>query len=118
MITYRPRTQSKRWLDGDCPSGVLAIYDNPEFADRYTVLYKPLKLKPYHETWIMGRGMSSHPYHPQGFGMSFENQAHEIVAYRNRSTRKACRWSDLPPDVQRCVREDCAEAEVWRTLDA
>lgn len=37
--TYRPRRCSSRWLDADCPKGVLCIMDHPAFADRYTIFY-------------------------------------------------------------------------------
>ena len=38
-MDYRPRRASKRWLDADCPDGVLAIFDIPNICDQYTVFY-------------------------------------------------------------------------------
>lgn len=106
MGDYRPRRASKRWLDGDCPKGVLAIFDNPQFADRYTVFYAEVIGR---DQWkaIGYRGMSEHPFHPQGVGMYGELKPHEVAAYRYRNNRKSCKWTALPPDVQRCVRQDC-----------
>jgi len=114
---YRPRRQSKRWLDGDCPSGVLAIYDNKgKTADRYTVFYaqtfdysKILNDWPDPTIWIGGRFMSEAPSHPQGVGMYVEMKAHEVSSFRYRNRHRACKWSDLPDKVKECVRQDLAD---------
>lgn len=39
MKAYKPKCTNKRWLDEDCPKGVLDIFGHPKFYDRYTVLY-------------------------------------------------------------------------------
>lgn len=110
MRTYKPRRCSARWLDGDCPPGVLAIMDNPAFADRYTVLYAEVyDYEHAHRRYIVGRGMSEDPFHPQGVGLSFEMQTHEAAAYRYRNKHRYCRWTDLPARVQQAVRQDLAE---------
>jgi hypothetical protein len=107
-MTYRPRTQSKKFLDGDCPSGVLAIYDNgDETFDRYTVFYKPSEPVDYAYGWIGYRGMSEDPCAPQGFGIYSEMKAHEVAAYRRRVYHESAKWSDLPEAVKACVRRDC-----------
>lgn len=109
-MTYKPRTQSKKFLDADCPSGVLAIYDNGGSSfDRYTVFYKPVEPINYHDGWIGYRGMSEHPYAPNGFGIYSEMKAHEVAAYRNRIYRESAKWSSLPEDVKRSVRQDCED---------
>lgn len=109
-MTYRPRTQSKKFLDGDCPDGVLAIYDNGgETWDRYTVFYKPQAGADYAYGWIGYRGMSEDPYSPGGFGIYSEMRAHEVAAYRNRSYRHSAKWSDLPEQVKKSVRQDCED---------
>ena len=96
MPAYRPRSQSARFRDGDCPTHVLAIYDNRgATADRYTVIY---------------RDITRDPVHPLGIGMYFENQAGDIAAYRYRIRRHACRWTDLPEAVRECVRQDATAA--------
>jgi hypothetical protein len=109
MSSYTPRRQSKRWLDEDCPQGVLAIYDNGgKTFDRYTVFYRePITGDAYHNMWLGYRGMSEHPFDPQGFGIYSEMQAHEVAQYRYRASHDACKWSDLPDDVKRAVRMDC-----------
>ena len=110
-MTYHPRRQSKRWLDADCPTGVLAILDNKgQSADRYTVIYaKPTTGTTYADMYLGYRGMSSNPFHPQGVGMYGEMRAHEVAAYRYRCKHHYATWSSLPDDVKRCVLQDLAE---------
>jgi len=109
-MSYRPRTQSKKFLDGDCPDGVLAIYDNGgKTWDRYTVFYKPTEPVDYAYGWIGYRGMSEDPYAPNGFGIYAEMKAHEVAAYRNRVYRDSAKWSSLPEQVKKSVRQDCAD---------
>lgn len=105
---YKPRRCSERWLDGDCPAGVLAIFDNPNFTDRYLVLYS----EPYGDPkdprgpYLWGRGMSANPTHPQGVGMSVELTVHAARAYRYREKHRYAKWSNLPESVRACVRND------------
>jgi hypothetical protein len=111
---YRPRTQSKKFLDGDCPKGVLAIYDNGgKTFDRYTVFYKPVEPLENLRGWIGYRGMSEHPSSPQGFGIYEEMEAHKAARYRERVYRESAKWSELPDEVKAVVRRDCAEMEKW-----
>lgn len=112
MRTYTPRRQSTtRWLDGDCPAGVLAIYDaGPDEFERYTVFYtEPVAGTTYADMVIGYRGMSEHPAAPNGFGVFGDMPAHEVSALRVRWSHRACRWTALPPDVQACVRRDVAK---------
>lgn len=111
--TYSPRRCSARWLDGDCPDGVLCIMDNPQFADRYTVIYSRLHVVPglpfsYYDSYLFGRGMSEDP---RGIGMAFEMKPHEVAAYRYRNKHRYCKWTDLPEKVQACVRADLEESQ-------
>jgi hypothetical protein len=109
MANYKPRRASKRWLDSDCPAGVLAIFDHPKYGDRYTVIYaEPIAGETYADMRLWYRGMSANPFHPQGIGMAGEMQAHEAALHRYYNRNRACRWSDLPEDVKRCVRQDLA----------
>ena len=109
MTKYTPRTQSKKFLDGDCPAGVLAIYDSgTKDFDRYTVFYKPSEPVDYAYGWIGYRGMSESPASAQGFGIYAEMKAYEVARYRASVYRHSCKWSDLPAAVQDCVRRDCA----------
>ncbi len=119
--TYRPRRQSSRWLDGDCPPGVLAIYDNGGTArrggsfDRFTVFYVPTA-EDYDDRGyptIHFRGMSERPSGPQGFGISDDMPWHQARAYRCRVSHHAARWSDLPAEVQAVAR---ADADHWTAL--
>lgn len=111
MRKYKPRRQSRRWLDADCPKGVLAIYDSKGYGERYTVFYaEPVAGETFADMWIGYRGMSAYPFHPQGIGLYGEMRAHEMAAYRYRVRHQAAKWSSLPADVQRCVRQDLANA--------
>lgn len=106
-MKYQPRRQNKRWLDSDCPSEVLAIYNNPKFADQYTVFYKtPIAGDSYNNMYIGYRSMSENPYHPQGVGIYSEMKAYEVAAYRYTNRHRACKWSMLPPMVKRLVIQD------------
>ncbi len=96
---------NKRWLDGDCPPGVLAIFDNGGTTwDRYTILYVPQP-----DSFVVDYlGASAHPFDPQGFGQHGTIRASEVAGYRYRETsaKHSARWSDLPDDVKRAVRQD------------
>jgi hypothetical protein len=110
MRNYTPRRASSRWLDGDCPKGVLAIFDHPATTDRYTVFYaEPVVGESYADMWLGYRGMSAAPFHPQGVGIYGEMRAHQVAEYRYRNAHRACKWSDLPEQVKQCVRQDCRD---------
>lgn len=99
----KPRKCSKRWLDGDCPQGVLAIFDDPRTCDRYTVFYVDVE-----DGYLSYVGMSGAPFHPQGFGQHGEMQAHEVAQYRYHNKHRYARWSALPEDCKKLVRQDLA----------
>ena len=105
MRRYTPRRASKRWLDEDCPAGVLAIFDHPKFADRYTVFYTDA-VEVHGEIWVGYRGMSEMPSHPQGVGMYNEMKAYQVSIYRTLNYHRSCKWSSLPEKVKDCVRRD------------
>ena len=112
-MSYRPRTQSKKFLDGDCPSGVLAIYDNGgKTLDRYTIYYKPdmaTAIDPQGTLWIDYFAASESPTSSQGFGIHGQDPSHQVAAYRSRIYRESAKWSELPEAVKVCVRDDLAE---------
>ena len=112
MNAYTPRRQSKRWLDGDCPSGVLAIYDDgPRSFDRYTVFYRDDVTTDHNGTvWIGYRGMSEHPAAPQGFGIYGSMTRWDAQQFRYVNSHRAATWSSLPDDVKATVRRDCESA--------
>lgn len=108
MSSYKPPRASKRWLDGDCPSGVLAIFDDKKSGDRYTVIYaEPQEFNG--RQWLTYVGMSEAPFHPLGIGQHGEMQLHEAVTYRYANHRHSCKWSSLPEDCKRLVRQDLEE---------
>jgi len=78
---YTPRRQSARWLDSDCPKGVLAILDAGKTTNgRWTVIYaEPVVSGDYHETILGYRGMCSTPFAPCGVGLYGEMPAHDAV---------------------------------------
>lgn len=109
-MTYRPRTQSAKFRNTDCPAGVLAIYDNGgKSFDRYTVYYKPTEAASYGDMFIGYRAMSEDPYAPNGFGIYSEERAYNVAAYRRRVYRESAKWSDLPEQVKKSVRQDCED---------
>lgn len=109
-MSYRPRTQSKKFLDGDCPDRVLAIYDNGgQTHDRYTVYYKPVTPLRDLRDRIEYRGMSEDPCSAQGFGIYDDAEAWAVAGYRSRVYRQSAKWSELPEAVKELVRRDCAD---------
>ena len=109
---YRPRRASKKWLDGDCPSGVLAIFDNRgKTIDRYTVVYAEPITYDDNSMWIGLRDMSADPFHPQGIGIYGEYPANVIANWRYRNKHHAARWTALPEPVQCAVLLDLVEGK-------
>lgn len=110
MRGYKPRRASRRWLDGDCPPGVLAIFDHPDCFDRYTVFYvEPVTGTTRADMWLGYRGMSAQPASPTGFGIFGEMEAYQVAAFRYRSSHRAATWSSLPEEVKAVVRRDLDE---------
>lgn len=108
MRRYKPRRASRRWLDGDCPAGMLAIFDHPQYADRYTVFYaEPVTGDSLSTMWLGYRGTS-----PQGVGHYGEMEAHKIAEYRRRNSHRAATWSSLPDAVKALVRSDIEPGEL------
>jgi len=98
------RRASKRWLNADCPKGVLAIFDDGgKSIDRYTVFYADIS-----DGVVTYVAMNAAPFHPQGFGQHGELSPYQVAAYRRTNYRRSCCWSDLPDDCKRLVRQDLA----------
>lgn len=102
----RPRRCSKRWLDGDCPAGVLAIIDykdstNP--GERFDVIYSEVFGSGHRDEWVafLSCGVSGSGYHG-------ELRTHEAAAYRYRVKHRYATWSSLPDAVKAAVRNDLA----------
>ena len=102
-MTVTPRRCSKRWLDGDCPKGVLAILDDPRTIDRYTVIYADV-----FEGHVSYVAMNAAPFHPQGFGQHGEMTTWQAARYRYANKHRYAKWSSLPEDCKKLVRQDLA----------
>jgi hypothetical protein len=117
MRPYTPRRCSKRWLDGDCPDGVLAIFDHPDCTDRYTIFYTEV-LEDGRDLWMTYLGTNE--------SLSFSGheaiRAHQVAAYRYRNKHRYIHWTDLPEAVQGAVRrwlepEQRAPSRIMRYVD-
>jgi hypothetical protein len=98
---YTPRRCSKRWLDGDCPAGVLAILDHPSELDRYTIIYADV-MNDGNNDWLAYLGTSA----DLAFSGHGQLKAHQVAEYRYRNKHRYARWSDLPEAVKNVVRRD------------
>jgi hypothetical protein len=92
------RRAGKQWREG-APDYVADCFDNPDYGDRYTVLFKGLSCDGY----TAYLGLSSNPTHPQGCSMWGEGRNYEIAAYRYRNGKHRIRWLDLPENVRKHV---------------
>ena len=80
---------------------ILEIRDlNDGSIDRYTVVYNCVDhYTPDGKPLYMAVGMNSEPFHPQGFGQ-------HCVAMPGKHLGKKIKFSDLPKDCQRLVKQD------------
>jgi len=94
-------------LPGNVPKWI-RCYDNggqdksKGTFDRYAVIYThahSFGLRGY----TVGVGMSSNPFHPQGFGQHFEYPNH---VYNGQSGGKRITYRDFPEDCQKLVMSD------------
>lgn len=105
MNAYKPRRCSARWLDADCPRGVLAImdYGPNEPAERYDVFYaEPITDDSW--SWMQFISLDADGRYSHG-----EMEAYKLAEYRYRRKHRYTRWSDLPAKVQAVVRKDLEE---------
>lgn len=105
MNAYAPRRQSKRWLDGDVPREVLAIYKDhreQEPAEPYTVFYAALQ-RP--DDGMMS-GLVYIGLRESGAYSHGEMPAWQVADYRYRNAHRACKWTDLPEAVRKTVKAD------------
>ena len=76
------------------------IYDNGgKTFDRFTAVY--LKM-PENRGMFSARGMSEHPFHPQGFGQF-------CTAMDGKHLGKRIKFENLPADCQKLVKQDLAD---------
>lgn len=102
--------RSVRSVDGKAPrtrrdyGARVRIWDNGgETCDRYTIL-PPARAgrgQKHRGEWAC-IAASERPYHPQGFGQ-------HVTAMPGSHLGKRIHWNDLPPDVQRFVRQEWPE---------
>ena len=114
-MAYKPRRCGKRWLDGDCPAGVLAIIDHGDRElDRYDVLYADVSEVKYEDSWRTEQWMGGLALTDRGAAYHFEMRAHEVSAYRYRMKHRYTKWSTLPTAVKSAVVNDLAELDRER----
>ncbi len=98
----------------------LAVFDyGGEILDRYTVIFldSPVSDDPYYSDRYSYLGMSTRPFHPQGFGQYGEIEI-PLNALRQLRRGKGQRlfshlgklinFNDLPEDCQKLVNADLA----------
>ena len=114
MNAYSPRRCGKRWLDDDCPPGVLAIIDagpNDPAPERYDVIYTKVTEVKYEDSSYVEKWMGGYSLSESGVGSHFEMQAHQVADYRYRMKHRYTKWSTLPEAVKAAVRRDLEEEE-------
>ena len=108
MNAYAPRRQNKRWLDGDVPREVLAIYrDKREPCEPYTIFYAELQgTGDGRRDSLVYIGLDDFGRYAHG-----EMPVHQVAEYRYRNAHRACKWTDLPEAVRSAVKRDIKETE-------
>ncbi len=77
---------------------IVRIYDSGDkYIDRYTVVYLNEPERDYNT--FSGRGMSTHPFSPQGFGCS-------CIVSPGKHLGKRIKFENCPIDVQKCIMQD------------
>jgi hypothetical protein len=102
---YTPRHQSKRWLDGDCPREVLAIYDDKREVDRYTIFYATVEGGPGHQTLVYASLSES------GMGYHGELTVFQAQEFRYRNAHRARKWTSLPESVRDWISKELGRAD-------
>jgi hypothetical protein len=103
----KPRIE--RLLPNGLPKYVRCYDNGGETFDRYTVVFTGHFKKDYRGQCFY-LGMSTYPFHPQGFGQHGEaDKMIDRPAYGHLGKKMA--FATLPPDVQRCVLQ--TYREVW-----
>lgn len=91
----------------DYPDGVIGIYDNPSCIDRYTVVYASIEIGG--QRYWPYLGMSSAPFHPQGFGQHGESRYRITgTGWGANGAGRCINFADLPTDCQTAVLNDLA----------
>lgn len=108
MRIQKAKRATKRWLEG-APAYVLAVFDHPQFADRYTIVFGgDMQEHTCGRDWLHYLG-TSESGHVSGSG---EFQTWEFARYRYANAKKKIRWRDLPLGVRLRVRYWAEEGET------
>jgi hypothetical protein len=106
---YAPRRQSKRWLDGDVPREVLAIYkDHRKPSEPYTIFYAALQRpEDGYQSGLVYIGLDESGRYSLG-----EMPAYQVAEYRFHNAHRAAKWTSLPAAVRRAVINDIEYTEL------
>lgn len=108
MRTQKAKRATKRWLEG-APDYVLACFDHPQFADRYTIVFGGTMQEHTHgKDWLHYLG-TSESGHVSGSG---EFSVYEFATYRYANAKRKIKWRDLPLGVRLRVRYWAEEGET------
>lgn len=111
MRDYTPRRCGKRWLDGDCPPEILAIFDyGTNETDRFDVFYVEVSTVTYPDSSRVEHWQQFVSLTESGARYHGEMEAHKVAAYRYRMKHRYAKWSTLPEAVKSAVRGDIAQA--------
>lgn len=92
----RAKRATKRWLEG-APDYVLACFDHPQFADRYTIVFGgKMQEHTLGRDWLHYLG-TSEDGHVSGSG---EFETWQFSQYRVKNYKRMIRWRDLPLGVR------------------
>lgn len=99
------KVRVERLMPGGIPRHI-RCYDNGGETDRYTVVFTNVgRFCPELRGGALYLGMSTHPFHPQGFGQHGESRD-QIDRPKYAHLGKKIRYVDLPPDCRKLVRTD------------
>jgi hypothetical protein len=101
-------TRRERFMPNDVPRHIRAYDNGGKTFDRYTVVYTGNYRGRNGCDYV---GMSSNPFHPQGFCIHGWNET--VIDYPKYShLGRKIKFKDLPEDCQRLVIRDYTE--IWR----
>ena len=106
----KKKLRSARLLPNGIPR-YIRCYDSGENGsfDRYTVCYTGNYRGK--TDWFQYVGMSTYPFHPQGFGQHGESET-QIDRPTYGHLGKKIKFEDLPQDCQKLVLQDYKE--IWK----
>ena len=93
----------------DAPLYVASVYDHPDFADRYTVVFTGPGFEYTRDRMAHSLGLSYYCDSPQGVSMWGEVD----MAWCREQSRKRIPWADLPEHVRRHVRARVEDAPCY-----